>query len=46
MLIGLKQDMKVGETAQITLTFEDGSTTLVDAPIQEVTPPAMGAMNH
>lgn len=40
MLIGLKQDMKVGENASITLTFEDGSTTTVDAPIQEITPPA------
>lgn len=38
MLIGLKQDMKAGEKAQITLTFEDGSTTTVDAPIQEITP--------
>lgn len=40
MLIGLQQDMKVGENAQITLTFEDGSTTTVDAAIQEITPPA------
>lgn len=40
MLIGLKQDMKVGENAPITLTFEDGSTTMTNAPIQEITPPA------
>ena len=40
MLIGLQQDMKVGEIAQITLTFEDGSSTTVDAAIQEITPPA------
>jgi hypothetical protein len=49
MLIGLKQDMKAGEKAQVTLTFEDGSSTTVDAPIQEVTPPAagqMGGMQH
>ncbi|EIJ35624.1 protein of unknown function DUF461 [Thiothrix nivea DSM 5205] len=52
MLIGLKQDMKVGETAPITLTFEDGSSTTVDAPIQEIAPPAgaggghMGGMPH
>lgn len=39
MLIGLTQDLKAGEKAAITLTFEDGSTTTVDAPIQEVTPP-------
>lgn len=38
MLIGLTQDLKAGEKAAITLTFEDGSTTTVDAPIQEVTP--------
>jgi copper(I)-binding protein len=46
MLIGLKQDLKAGENAQITLTFEDGSTTVVNAPIKEVTPPAMGGMHH
>ena len=38
MLIGLQQELKVGETAAITLTFEDGSTTTVNAPIQEVMP--------
>lgn len=43
MLIGLKQDMKVGETAQITLNFEDGSSTTVDAPVQEVIPPGTAA---
>lgn len=43
MLIGLKQELKAGETAQLTLTFDDGSTATVDAPIQDVTPPAMGA---
>lgn len=36
MLIGLKQDMKAGEKAALTLTFEDGSTTTVDAPIQDI----------
>lgn len=50
MLIGLQQELKVGATAPITLTFEDGSTTTVDAPIQEITPPAgmgqMGGMQH
>ncbi|UOG92348.1 MAG: copper chaperone PCu(A)C [Candidatus Thiothrix sulfatifontis] len=40
MLIGLQQELKVGETAAITLTFEDGSTTTVNAPIQEVMPAA------
>ncbi|SEA50062.1 MAG: copper chaperone PCu(A)C [Candidatus Thiothrix putei] len=50
MLIGLTKDLKVGETAQLTLTFEDGSTTTVEAPIQDVTPPSgsghMGSMNQ
>lgn len=50
MLIGLKQELKVGEKAAVTLTFDDGSTTTVDAPIQDVTPPAgagsMGGMQH
>lgn len=44
MLIGLKQDLKPGETASVTLNFEDGSTAVVDAPIKEVTPP--GGMNN
>ncbi|OQX12478.1 MAG: hypothetical protein BWK73_14830 [Thiothrix lacustris] len=50
MLIGLQQELKVGENAAITLTFEDGSTTTFNAPIQDVTPPAgmgnMGSMQH
>lgn len=46
MLIGLRQELKPGENAQLTLTFDDGSTAIVDAPIQEVTPPAMGHMQH
>ena len=49
MLLGLKQAMKAGETAEITITFEDGSSTTVKAPIQDVTPPAgghMGGMQH
>lgn len=45
MLIGLKQDLKPGETASVTLNFEDGSTVVVDAPIKEVTPPG-GMHNH
>lgn len=44
MFLGLKQDLKAGETVAITLTFDDGSTTTVNAPIKEVTPPA--AMQH
>ncbi len=45
MLLGLKQPLKAGETADITLTFEDGSTTTITAPIQDITPP-MGGMHH
>lgn len=40
MLIGLKQDLKAGEEAKLTLTFADGSTKEVTAEIKEVTPPA------
>lgn len=47
MLIGLTRELNVGENAQITLTFEDGSTKTVIASIQEITP-AMGggSMKH
>lgn len=45
MLIELRQELKAGESVAVTLTFEDGSTTVVDAPIKEVTPP-MGGMKH
>ncbi|WP_287600947.1 copper chaperone PCu(A)C [Thiothrix sp.] len=45
MLIELRQELKAGESVAVTLTFEDGSTAVVDAPIQEVTPP-MGGMKH
>lgn len=45
MLIELRQELKAGESVAVTLTFEDGSTAVVDAPIQEVTPP-MGGMSH
>jgi hypothetical protein len=44
MLIGLKQNLKAGEKAKLTLQFEDGSNTTVTAPIQEVSPPA--SMGH
>jgi hypothetical protein len=45
MLIELRQELKVGESVAVTLNFADGSTSVVDAPIQEVTPP-MGGMKH
>lgn len=47
MLIGLKQELKPGENAALTLTFDDGSTTTVNAPIKDITPPAgAGGMQH
>ena len=49
MLIGLKQDLKVGEKTSVTLTFDDNSQMMFDVPIQEVVRPAGmggGGMNH
>lgn len=40
MLIGLKQELKVGEEVEITLNYADGSSEKVEAEIKEVTPPA------
>lgn len=34
MLIDLKQTLKEGETVPLTLTFDDGSTRKIDAPIK------------
>lgn len=34
MLIGLKQDLKEGDTIKITLTFEKGGSIVVDAPVK------------
>lgn len=45
MLLGLKQPLTAGETADITVTFEDGSSTTVKAPIQDITPPMGGQMH-
>lgn len=40
MLIGLKQELKAGDKTSVTLTFDDGTTTTVDAPVQDVMPMA------
>lgn len=40
MLIGLKKPLKVGETVAVTLSFEDGTTLDINAPVKEVTAPA------
>lgn len=44
MLIDLKAPLKDGETVPVTLTFDDGSTRKVDAPVKR--PQAMMQMEH
>jgi len=44
MLIDLKRTLKEGETVPLTLTFDDGSTRKIDAPIKR--PQAMLQMEH
>lgn len=39
MLIGLKQPLKVGETVELSLSFEDGTSLQLSAPVQEVAAP-------
>lgn len=39
MLIGLKKPLKVGESVDLNLSFEDGSTLKTFAPVQEVSAP-------
>ena len=36
MLIGLKQSLKVGDIVDIKLSFDDGSTQLVHAPVKKI----------
>lgn len=43
MLIDLKQPLKAGDTVALTLTFEDGSTKEVSAPVRH---PAGMMMSH
>lgn len=45
MLIDLKAPMKEGDSVPLTLTFEDGSTKKVDAPVVKAMP-AMQHMHH
>lgn len=44
MLIDLKQVLKEGDTVPLTLTFDDGSTKKIDAPVKR--PQAMMQMEH
>lgn len=39
MLIGLKQPLKVGETVDLSLSFEDGTRLKLSAPVQEISVP-------
>lgn len=36
MLLGLKQPLQAGTTVRVDLTFDDGSTETVDAPVRDV----------
>lgn len=38
MLIGLKQNLQPGDQVDLTLTFEDGAQTRVEAPVRMVEP--------
>jgi copper(I)-binding protein len=45
MLIGLKGALNEGDMVHLTLTFEDGSTAMVMAPVKAVAPAGGGSMN-
>lgn len=36
MLIGLKRDLKEGDNIALTLTFEDGSSKKIEAPVRKI----------
>ncbi len=51
MLIGLTGPLQVDQVVSLTLTFEDGSSTSVEAPVKSVSSPMMpmageGSMDH
>lgn len=46
MLLGLTQELKAGESVAVTLTFEDGSTSVVNAPIKDAAPTMDGMAHH
>jgi len=47
MLIGLKQDLMPGQTVELTLKFDDGSSTHVSAPVKKLQMKMMkGGMRH
>lgn len=40
MLIGLKDGLAPGDTVDLSLSFDDGSTARVQAPVRAIAPPA------
>jgi copper(I)-binding protein len=47
MMIGLTQDLKPGSSVPVTLTFDDGSETTIEAPVKKVQMKMMkGGMKH
>ncbi len=46
MLIGLKQELKEGDSVAITLTFEDGSSKKVEAPVRKIQTEMKMEMKH
>jgi copper(I)-binding protein len=46
MLIGMKQALKEGDVVPITLSFDDGSTQQVDAPVLRQAPAGAAPMPH
>jgi copper(I)-binding protein len=46
MLIGLKQDLKEGDNVAITLTFEDGSSKKIEAPVRKIQTEMKMEMKH
>lgn len=46
MLIGLKQPLAEGTNVSITLTFEDGSSKDISAPVRAITAPATMPHRH
>jgi hypothetical protein len=46
MLIGLEQPLKEGASVALTLSFEDGSTKDVTAPVRAIAPSASMSHGH
>lgn len=48
MLIGLKQALNEGDLVPLTLSFDDGSTLQIKAPVRKILPtaPTATGMNH